>query len=90
MVPTLTPASMLLDPSRGSKTTQLHCQLIVDPMLREDVLGSLGVTNDDSLINLLRDHDATFPTSPQSIDHDIVTQYIQFLLVFTLDICCSG
>jgi len=59
-------------------------------MMRNNVLGSLGVANDDSLINLFRDHDTTFPTSPQSIDHNIITEHIQLLLVFTLDVCGSG
>lgn len=89
MVPTLTPASMLLDPSKGSKTTQLLYQ----PDLRDrwnHVLCALAVANDDSLINLLADHDTTFPTSPQGVDHDIITQNIEFLLVFTLDVGGTG
>lgn len=54
------------------------------------VLSTLGVTNDDSLIDLLRNHDATFPTSPQGVHHDIITEHIQFLLIFTLNIGSSG
>jgi hypothetical protein len=54
------------------------------------VLCAFTVTNDNSLVNFLADHDTTFPTSPQSIDHDIITQYIEFLLIFSLDIGSSG
>ena len=80
---------MLLDPSKGSKTTQLLYQHY--PRIRwNHVLCALAVTNDDSLINLLADHDTTFPTSPQGVDHDIITQNIEFLLVFTLDVGGTG
>ena len=77
---------MLLDPSSGSKTTQLmHVSYMDWASLsvgsKYSLLPLVPTSHNNGILNLLRDHHTTLSRSSQSIDHNVIRQNIELLLV---------
>lgn len=53
-------------------------------------LSTLFPTDDDGLIYLLADQHTTFPGGTKSIDHDIIRQHVELLLIFALNVDGPG
>ena len=53
-------------------------------------LSPLAATDDDGIIHLLADQDATFPRSSERVDHDIIRKNVELLLVLALDVGGAG
>lgn len=53
------------------------------------VFALVRVLDDDGIVDLLRDEHGALAGCPEGVDHDVVREYVEFLLFLALHVCLS-
>jgi hypothetical protein len=70
--------------------TGINITASIERIKHDTILSLVSIFDDDSLVEFLRHKHGGLARCTQGIDHDIIRENVEFLLLFPLHICVAG